>query len=508
MDGVANAQEQSNKWLIIITIMLVAILEVLDSTIVNVALPAMMPALGANQEEITWVLTSYVVASAVMLPLTGFLSNRIGVKNLLLIDITGFMISSFLCGFSDSLTMMVIFRLFQGAFGAALIPLSQSILRQSFPIEEQGKAMAIWGMGIMVAPVFGPTLGGYITEYSSWRWVFYINTPFCLLGALLTIMVVPKSKAIYQKIDWFGILLMFAGIGALQIMLDQGNNKDWFSSNIIITLAAVSIVGICWFILRSAFHKNPVINLVIFKDRNFTISTIMLAVFAGALFGLVTLEPIMLETLLGYDTVTAGLTMMPLGLFSAFGMLLASQLMSRVNIKILLTFALIFCLSGSYYLSTLTLQTMQENILIGNAITGFGMGLFMVPLSTYSLITIQEKYITEAAGLFSYGRMLGTSIGISLLSTLVTRVTQINWHELGLHISNLNSNLRLWLQHAHMKLQDPQTLAILSKEVYKQANMLAFLDAFLVIAISFIVLIFLTLFLKSVKIEGMMPGGH
>src|SRR3990167_4854991 len=210
------------KTLIIVTIMLVAVLAVLASTIVNVALPNMMQSLNANQDQITWVLTSYVVAAAMMLPLTGFLSNRIGIKNLLLVDIAGFLVSSFLCGTANALNMMVFYRLLQGGFGAALIPLSQSILRESFPLEEQGKAMAIWGLGIMAAPVFGPTIGGFILAHASWRWIFYLNTPFCILGMLMTIAVIPASKKINRQIDFLGVLLMFAGIGALQIMLDQG----------------------------------------------------------------------------------------------------------------------------------------------------------------------------------------------------------------------------------------------------------------------------------------------
>ena len=220
--------DPSRKMWIIVAVMCVAILEVLDSTIINVALPHMMPALSANQEQITWVLTSYVVASAIMLPLTGFLSKILGEKSLLIACTTGFMIASFLCGTSTSLVSMVALRCFQGAFGAALIPLSQSILRQSFPPEKQGKAMGIWGLGVMVAPVLGPTLGGIITEYSSWRWVFYINTPVCVLAIFLASTVIPKTPKIPQRFDWTGIILMFIGIGCMQLFLDQGNSKDWF----------------------------------------------------------------------------------------------------------------------------------------------------------------------------------------------------------------------------------------------------------------------------------------
>ncbi len=508
MEQKIDSQETNKRWLIIVTIMLVAILEVLDTTIVNVSLPAMMPALGASQDQITWVLTSYVVASAMLLPLTGFLSNRFGHKYLLLINITGFMISSMLCGLSTTLSFMIVFRLAQGAFGAALIPLSQAILRQSFPLEEQGKAMAIWGIGIMVAPVLGPTLGGYITEYASWRWIFYINIPICVIGFLLSLFVIPQTKIIKEKIDWISIVYMFIGVGCLQLFLDQGNNKDWFSSNLIVFLAALSTIGLTLFIWRSLTYKTPAINLKIFKDRNFAISTAMLTVYCGSLFGCITLQPIMLETLFHYDTITAGLTLSPMGIASAVGMVIASQLMTRINVKYLLVVALLLCASGSYYLSSLNLNAMQSNILYANSLFGLGMGLFMVPLSIYALATIAKEKITEASGLFSYGRMLGTSIGVSLLSTLVSRMTQTNWNELGVNISRLSNNLRLWLQGAHMTLRNQTTPAVLSQQLHAQASMIAFLDAYLVIAIAFILLIPFVLLMKTVVLKEGMESGN
>lgn len=496
-----HIERTNKKWLIIAAIMLVAILEVMDSTIVNVTLPTMMPALSANQEEITWILTSYVVASAMMLPLTGFLSHRIGQKKLLMINITGFMLSSLICGLCQSLTMMVLFRVLQGGFGAALIPLSQSILRQSFPLEEQGKAMAIWGLGIMVAPMLGPTLGGYITEYSSWRWVFYINLPICLLGLLFAMFIIPDSDRQSQKIDWFGILLMFFGIGSLQIFLDQGNNKDWFSSNFILSLTIISVVSLILFIMRSLFHHYPIIKFSIYKNKNFSLSCILLALFCGCVFGLITLQPIMLETLFHYDTITTGITLAPLGISSACAMIITSQLMTRINVKYLLTISLFLCSFGSYYLSCFNLNVSQENFIIANSLLGFGMGFFMVPLSTYSLATVEQDDITEASGLFSYSRMLGSSIGISLLSTLVTRETQINWNQLGSHITIMNNNFRLWLMQTHMHLENSATLPILGKQLLQQASMLAFIDAYIAISITLFILIPLVFLMKSVKLK-------
>jgi len=503
-----NPALAEKRWIIIVTIMMVAILEVLDSAIVNVALPNMMPALGANQEEITWVLTAYVVASAMIIPLTGFFNRRIGHRRLLLTSITGFMISSFLCGTTHSLTTMVIFRLCQGAFGSVLIPLSQAILRESFPLKEQGKAMAIWGIGIMTAPVLGPTLGGFITQHANWRWVFYINMPFCILSLILTSLVIKSVAKGKDKIDLFGIALMFIGIGCLQIVLDQGNSHDWFRSNYILLISLISILSIIWFIIHNATNKHPVIYFPIFKDRNFTLSTIALAIYVGLLFANITLQPIMMETLFGYTPLIAGITMSPMGLFSAIGMIISSQLMNRVNVRYLLALAALISSLGTFYMSGLNLQSAQINFVIANMIIGTGMGLFIVPLSTYALATLNSQYITEGSGIFSYGRMLGASIGISVFSTLVSRLTQTNWNTLGIYISNFNSNFRLWLQQTHMSLKDPTTIAILEKKLLAQANMIAFIDAYYVMAIGFLIVIPLVLSMKTVKLSSDAPMGH
>lgn len=468
----------------------------------------MMPSLGANQDEITWVLTSYVVAAAMMLPLTGFLSQRIGTKNLLLLDIAGFLISSFACGTASSLNLMVFYRLFQGGFGAALIPLSQSILRESFPLEEQGKAMAIWGLGIMAAPIFGPTIGGYIVAHASWRWIFYLNAPICFLGLLMTIIVIPPSQTKKENIDYLGILLMFAGISCLQIMLDQGNSNNWFQSDYIVLLALTSLISITVFIIRSTTHATPVITLSIFKNRNFTLCTILLALYCGCLFGFVTLEPIMLENLFHYTPMLAGTTMIAIGVSSGVAMGLSSVLINKINIKIILITSMLTTAMGAFYFSSLSLSASEHNFIIGNAIFGFGLGFFMVPLTTYSLATLPSKHITEAAGLFAYGRMLGTSIGVSLLSTLVARETQINWLRLGANVNAFNNNLRIWLYQHHLTIQSPQAIGKLQTTLAAHASMIAFIDAFFLIGILLLVFMPLILMIKSVELKEGMNVAH
>lgn len=499
-----------NKALITVTIMLVAILEVLDSTIVNVALPHMMSTLGANSDQITWVLTSYVVASAVVLPITGFLSDLVGRKQLLMINIIGFMFSSALCGTAFSLQEMVLLRILQGAFGATLIPLSQSILRETFPLEEQGRAMAIWGIGIMAAPVLGPTLGGYIVEHSSWRWIFYINIPFCLIGLIMTYIVIPKStQHKLSRVDWAGLGMMVVGIGALQLFLDQGNTKDWFSSHFIVSMAMISVVTLTVFIVRGIRQKEQsLIDFTLYKDRNFAISSFLLLSLCGALFGMMALQPVMLENLFGYPAITAGWVMAPRGLASALGMMIAAPLMKKINVKWLLGIALINCAIGSFLMANFTLQISARDMVLSSMLQGFGMGMFMVPISTYALATLPKASMTEGAGLFSYARMLGTSVGISLLSTLVTRETQINWNRMGSHINTYNPNLQTWLQSAHLRLNSDLAHQMLGNQLFQQANMQAYLDAYYAIGIAFLCLLPLVLLMKNVDLSNAQMGGH
>ena len=497
-----NDNLYSRRWLIIATIMMVAILEVLDSTIVNVALPHMMPSLGANQNQITWVLTSYVVSSAIMLPLTGFFSSRIGQKQLLLTNITGFMIASVLCGIAQSLPEIVIFRVFQGLFGASLIPLSQSILRKTFPLEEQGKAMAIWGIGIMAAPIFGPTLGGFITEHMSWRWIFYINLPICLLGLALALFIIPETERYYKRIDWLGLVLMVIGSGALQIFLDKGNENDWLNSNLILILLVAAIFCTIYLVIRSLTHPSSIIKLKIFTDHNFRISCLVFALLSGSLFGLITLEPILLERLFNYTALIAGWTMAPLGIASAVAMIFVPQLMKHINIKIILTTGMLFCICGALRFTNINLNSPIQEFLANNTFLGFGMGFLMVPLSTYSLATLSKKDITEGAGLYSYSRMLGTSIGISLLSTFVSRTTQINWNALSNHITIYNPNIYQWFNSQQLSFLSLLGIKHLGLIVQQQASLLGFLDSFRAIAIIFILLIPLLFTLKTIELHS------
>ena len=491
-----------HRGLIIFTVMMVAILEVLDSTIVNVALPSMMPALGANQNQITWVLTAYVVASAIMVPLTGFLSTRFGNHNLLLVNICGFLAGSMLCGLSQSLSQIIFFRIIQGACGAALIPISQSILRTSFPISQQGKAMTIWGLGIMMAPIMGPTIGGYITEVLSWRWVFYLNLPICLLAVVLTLYAVPKDKGQKNAIDYVSLFALVMGIGALQIMLDQGNEKGWFESNFIVLLAVLSVLGLAILIFRSFTLKKPLILLKLYCNRNFAICNLIMLCFAGSLFGIIAVEPMMLERLYNYPIITTGLMLSPIGLGSVLGMISASILMKKMDVRLIILVGLVGSSLSCFSLSSIAPVTPSIYFLWPNFILGISMGLIMIPISTYSLLTIPKSTITEGAGLLAFCRMIGTSIGISMISTTLSYGNQVSWNNLGEHINRFSTPLQAWFAHQGLPMGSPLGIARLGQMLSIQSSVQSFLNVYDALGYSFALLILVIYFIEPIDLTG------
>ncbi len=497
-----NPEHYANRWPITIAVMLAAVIEVLDMTIVNVAMPQMMGSLSATADQITWVLTSYIVSSAIVMLLTGFLVTYFGRKKLLVINVVGFLIASMLCGVAQNLLQIVFFRTLQGIFGASLIPLSQYILRDTFSKKEQGMAMAIWGTGIMAAPVLGPTLGGYITDILSWRWVFYINIPVCIISLIMTLRYIPDSVTKKIKVDWLSLGSMCLGVGCLQIFLDRGNSEGWFDSNKMILLAVIALVALVLFTYRGIFVKKSMVNLRIFGDRNFANSSLMLMVFCAAVFALIALQPIMMERLLNYPVFTTGLMMMPRGLASAVMMIFAGRLMEKYDPRIFITLGVVLSAIGAAMMCRFNLAIGTDYILLTMLIQGLGMGLFFVPISALSMMTLKEEHIAEATGLFSFARSLGSSIGISVLSTVVTREGQASWNTLAGHVSQSNPNFSLWLQQAHLSMSNPKTIAIVANTVSAQSHMLAYLDAFWFTALSFLVIFPLIFTLKKTTFGG------
>ncbi|MEO8401585.1 MAG: DHA2 family efflux MFS transporter permease subunit [Gammaproteobacteria bacterium] len=504
MSAPVPLKNNPHGWFIIAAVMLATVMEILDTTIVNVSLPQMMGALSADRDQISWVLTSYIVAAGMLMPLTGFLVNRIGCKRLLLINIVGFMAASALCGLSVNLSEMVIFRLLQGVFGASLVPLSQFILRESFPPEDQPKVMAIWAVGIMAAPVMGPTLGGYITETLNWRWVFYINVPVCIINFFLVLAFIKQSPLKKAAIDWLGMILMLMSVGALQLFLDRGEVDDWFASSLITWLFIIFIVTFVFFLIHSLRTKNSIINLRLFADRNFAVGTLIMALFAASFLGCLTLLPQMQETLFGYTSNLTGLAMAPRGIASGIMMALASRLlMMRVDARLIIVAGLVISGYTTWMMSCITLDTGIAYMTIIGFIQGFGLGCFFMPLSAMIYTNLPNSAIAEASGLFSFGRSIGNAIGISMLTTYLDRDTQANWNILGGHLHAANTRLTNWLNVQHLSLNDPHAMARLGSELSRQANFVAYLHTYRIAAILLLITLAIVLLLKGVKRQAL-----
>lgn len=498
-ESLSNSYSNFQKWMITFTVMLVAIIEVLDITIVNVSLNQMMGAFSANQEEITWILTSYLVSSAIIMPLTGLLVRQFGRRKLLLMSIFGFMIASMLCGTATNITEMVIFRTLQGIFGATLVPLSQFILRATFPPKEQGMAMAVWGVGIMTAPILGPTIGGYITESLNWRFLFYINLPICIGAFILTLIFIKETIAEKTRIDWLGLILLAITIGCFQTFLDRGNQVDWFDSNFIIALAVISFIGIYLFIFRGWSKSNNIIKLQLYKERNFMMSNLILLSFCLTIFGVVTLQPIMLGVLYNYSPETTGLVMAPRGIMSACVMMLSPIFMQRFSNKIVIITGLLFSAYGTLQMCSFSLDDSLWVQIYPGLFQGVGMALVLVPISSTAFNYLNPKDIAEAAGLFSFSRSMGISIGISIMSTTVTRLTQVNWSRFAGKTQLSNPHFKQWLAMNGGQTHNPTQMQLLSHQIQAQASMVAFVDAYWLAVILFITIIPLAFFLKKSK---------
>ncbi len=474
-----------HRWYIIAAVMLSTVMEILDTTIVTVSLPHMMGSLGADRDQISWVLTSYIVAAGMLMPLTGYLVNRLGSKNLLLINIAGFLFASIFCGLSINLTQIVFFRLLQGLFGASLVPLSQFILRDTFPPADQPKVMAIWGVGVMAAPILGPTLGGYITETLNWRWIFYINVPVCLLNFFLVTTFI-KASIIKkeQSTDWFGMIFLLLWVGSLQLFLDRGEIDGWFDSGLIRVLGLTFMISLAIFIRNGLKNKNSIIDFRLFQDRNFATGVIVMTLFAMSFFGSITILPQMLETLFGYTSDLTGLSMAPRGVAAAIMMVIASRLlMKQVDPRLLIIFGLVLSAYTIWLMSHLSLEVGIRYITLLGFVQGLGIGAFFMPLSNLIYSTLPKSSAAEASGLFSFGRSLGNAIGISLMTTYLDRDTQRNWNHLGSNIQQANPHLQHWLSAQHLSLQDPHTLAKLGHTLSVQANFMAYLSTYRIAAI-------------------------
>lgn len=493
----------ANRLLITIVVMAATLMQVIDTTIVNVALPHMQGSLGASSDEITWTLTSYLVASAIFMPLTGYFTDLFGRKRYLIISIAGFTIVSALCGASVSLTEIVFFRLLQGIFGAGLVPISQAILADIYPPEERGKAMAIWGVGVMVGPILGPTIGGYLTEVTTWRWTFYVNIPVGIFTLLLS-NVIPDTIKKIRLMDWTGLALMSLGIGSMQYVLDRGNQEDWFGSTQICVVTYLAIAGLLGFMLHSFNNKKqPVFDLAIFKDKNFAVSSILLCIFGLGLYGMMVIQPMMMENLFDYPALTTGFMMAPRGISGMISMIIVGKLITRIDPRWLIVFGILISVAGMSIGTYYSIDNMSPAWLVyPMLLQGFGLGMVFVPLSFIAYSTLPVDLRTEAAGLFSLLRTIGSSIGISVAITIYTRRSQLFWNQLVGFIQPYNQALQQYLSPLHLTSNQPLAAALVTKEIAQQASMLAFVNVFAVIIVCFLGMLPLVFLLKKPNVQG------
>jgi MFS transporter, DHA2 family, multidrug resistance protein len=474
-----SSDQAPARGMITVSIMLATIMQAIDTTIANVALPSMQGGMSATQDQISWVLTSYIVAAAIMTPVTGVLAATLGRKKVFLASVVGFTLASMLCGASTSLAQIVLFRLLQGVFGAGLVPLSQAVLLDTYPRERHGSAMAIWGLGVMVGPIIGPSLGGYLTEYYNWRWVFYINLPVGIIAFLGIMASVPESKLNSGRgFDYFGFVLLGLAIGALQLLLDRGQSLDWFSSREILVETVAAFLFLYMFLIHMFSAENPFIQPSMFADRNFIVGLIYIFIIGTTLYATLALLPPFMQHLMGFPVVTTGYVLAPRGMGTMVAMMLVGRLVGKIDTRLLI-FTGLSCTVLSLFIMGHFTTEVSIPVLVGTGIIqGLGFGFVFVPLSTSTFATLAPHFRTEGTAMYSLMRNIGSSIGISVVVTLLARNTQIN-HAI---LSEAVQPFRLALAPENLpKVWDWTTttgVLALNGEVTRQALTIAYLNDF------------------------------
>ncbi len=504
-----------NKWLVAVTVMLPTLIEIVDMSIVNVSLGHIRGSLSAGIDESTWVITSYLVANAIIIPISGWLSRFFGRKRYLIFSIALFTFSSFMCGSAWSLSSLIFFRVIQGIGGGGLQPVSQAILFETFPPEQRGMAMAIFGIGIMFGPIIGPLLGGWITDNWSWPWIFYINLPVGVLSIVMVLFFIidpAYMKKVKMKIDYMGILLLTAGIGCLQVVLDLGQRRDWFASDLISWLAIISVASLTIFVVvELLFAEHPVVNLRLFKDISFSTGNIVMFFIFFNLFGSIVLLPIYLQALMGYTATLAGLVLGPGGFATMVAMPVVGRLITKVNPKGILAFGIITCAYSTHLMSRFNLYADFYSIAWPRILLGIGMGLAVIPLMTLAFSPIKKEEMGNATAIFNLLRNLGGSFGVAFISTMIARRTQFHQVHLAEHLSPFDTSYQLALSKADRFLQymgfdisaaQQGGLSAIYGQLLKQASMLSFNDAFYLLGILLICTLPLLLLIKRDKNKG------
>jgi MFS transporter, DHA2 family, multidrug resistance protein len=513
-------QVYRSRYLIAFAVTLASVLELVDTSIVNVAIPHMMGNLGATLDEIAWVSTGYIVANVIVLPLTSWLSERFGRRNYYTASIALFTLASFFCGSARSLESLVLWRVIQGIGGGALISTAQAILFDVFPLRERGKAMAIFGMGVMVGPTLGPTLGGWITDNYSWPWIFYINLPLGILAGIMTWRSVPEPEHAISRssgVDWAGLGLLILGIGSLQILLERGESKDWFEAREIVVESILAGIGLVLFVWHELRTTNPIVNLRILKNRQLAAGVTFASVLGFALYASVFALPVFLQTLLGYAAWDTGRVILPGAIASAFTMALMGRLGQRFDARILIPIGVLLFLWSMWLHYHFTLQIGMHDLFWPMILRGVGLGFIFVPLTGAAVADLRPDQMAQGTGLFNLARQLGGSFGIAITATLLTRFTEQGRQALVPHLSLAEPATRVWLEQVTRRmLSAGGTVAEAQDRAYgalegvlrQQASMVAFEKVFLTMGITFTLALPLLLFFRHGRSRAGAGAAH
>ena len=504
-----------NPWIIAIAVTLATFMEVLDTSIANVALPHIAGSLSAGQDESTWVLTSYLVSNAIVLPLSGWLSSIVGRKNFYMGCVALFTISSFLCGLAPNLATLIFFRVLQGAGGGGLQPSEQAILADTFPPAKRGMAFAVYGMAVVTAPAIGPTLGGWITDNFTWRWIFFINIPVGILSILLTSRLIQdpsdfrRRKLSETKIDYVGLGFVALGLGTLQVVLDKGQRDDWFESHFILTLTIIAVSALIFVFFWEWRHKDPIIDLHLFRDRTFGVSNLLMFMLGFALLGSTLLLPLFTQTMLGYTAQEAGLALMPGGFVIILLLPLVGFLLSRYTPKWLLLFGLVVLSASLFHMTTFDLDIDFRSVATARMVQAVGMAFLFVPINTAAYAFLPRDKNNAASGLMNLARNIGGSVGISVVTTMLDRRSQVHLTNLSSHLSASNPQLQARIKALGQMVQShgggpasPVPYALIQAAVGRQASMLAYVDCFWLLGVAILLMVPMVFLMKKPK-----PGG-
>jgi DHA2 family multidrug resistance protein len=486
-----------NRGMILISIMLATIMTALDSTIAIVALPHMAGSVSASADEITWVLTSYIIASAIMTPMSGWLAGRLGRKQVFIISIAGFTLTSALCGAAQTLDQIVLFRVLQGLFGASMMPLSQAVVMDIYTPEERGPVMGLWGMGVMVAPILGPVLGGWLTDDFSWRWVFFINLPVgvaCLLGVMTFVHEQKEDRKI--PFDVTGFALLSIGLASLQLFLDRGQNNGWFESTETLLEASVCGMAFLLFAIHTVSFPRPFLPVELLGDRNFVTATVLGFATGILVFSVLALLPPMTETLMGYPVITTGLVTAPRGVGSLITMFFAGRLVGRIDTRFIITTGLVLVAASFWGMSRFSLQMGSAAIAATGFVQGLGTGLVFMPVTTLAFVSLAPALRADGAGVFTLMRNLGNSVGVSIMQAQFVRSTDVVRTHLVEPLRRDNPMVQPPYLPAPFSLSTPGGLAALDGEVTRQASMVAYVGLFHMMFVATLVMVPLVLLLR------------